>query len=305
MENGFAQAGVWHDPKGLGQLGRAAHEHSPEALRVAAEQFEAMFVAQMLASMRATVPDDGLLQGRNEGMYREMVDRQVALDIAGGRGFGLADAIERQLSVQTVAEADATAPVAAGEPQTTSPADPARFVEELAPHARSAASQLGVEPSVLVAQAALETGWGRHVIRGADGNSSFNVFNIKAGSDWQGARVARTTVEYRDGTAARERAAFRAYDSLDDAFADYVDLIRGERYAGARAAADDPAQYVHALADAGYATDPKYAEKILSLVDRPELGGIQLHQGNRAGADSGSGTDEVAGPGDNREGTRT
>jgi flagellar protein FlgJ len=299
MQQGIAQAAVWHDPQGLNGLQREARENSPEALGAAAEQFEAVFVAQMLSAMRDTVPEGGLMSGRNEGMYREMMDRQVALDIASGRGFGLAEAIERQLggrmrtaaAGQAQAEpADATgasAPVQAA--ASAAPASPEDFVAQMAPHARQAAAELGVDPGMLVAQAALETGWGQHTIERPDGRSSFNLFNIKAGPEWDGPKANVATLEFIDGVAERRHDDFRAYASPADSFADYVDLVRGERYADARAAAGDAEGYIRALADAGYATDPAYAEKVLAIREHAAIAEGIGDQGWLAAADTGGG----------------
>lgn len=297
MQQDIAQAAVWHDPQGLNGLQREARENSPESLRAAAEQFEAVFVAQMLSAMRETVPDGGIMRGRDEDMYREMMDRQVALDVASGRGFGLAEAIERQLGGRMRAAAAVqaeTAPVdaaSAGAPaqaaaQAASPED---FVAQVAPHARQAAAELGVEPGMLVAQAALETGWGQHTIQRPDGRSSFNLFNIKAGPEWGGPKANVATLEFVDGVAERRHDDFRAYDSPADSFADYVDLVRGERYADARAAAGDAEGYIRALADAGYATDPAYADKVLALREHAAIAEGIGDQGTLAAADTGGG----------------
>lgn len=298
MQQDVAQAAVWHDPQGLNGLQREARENSPESLRVAAEQFEAVFVAQMLSAMRETVPDGGLMRGRNEDMYREMMDRQVALDVASGRGFGLAEAIERQLGgrVRAAAAAQAEASPAAGAASANAPvraaapeSSPEEFVAQVAPHARRAAAELGVEPDVLTAQAALETGWGRHTILRPDGRSSFNLFNIKAGPEWEGPRANVATLEFVDGVAERRHDDFRAYGSYTESFADYVDLVRGERYADARAAAGDGEGYIRALADAGYATDPAYADKVLALRKHAAIVAGLRDQDRLAAADTGEG----------------
>lgn len=140
------------------------------------------------------------------------------------------------------------------------------FVRDLWPHAVAAGRQLGVNPRVLVAQAALETGWGQHVIQRPDGSSSYNLFGIKTGHAWDGEHVNVPTVEYRNGVAVRETAGFRAYSSLDDSFQDYVRLIQGNpRYRQAAQAAD-PSAYLRALQTAGYATDPHYADKIEAIL---------------------------------------
>ncbi len=146
--------------------------------------------------------------------------------------------------------------------------NPEAFVDALSPYARAAAEQLGIDPGVLIAQAALETGWGQHVLHDSAGNSSFNLFNIKADSHWRGERINVTTVEFKDGLAVREKADFRRYDGLQQSFADYVDfLTSSSRYQPALAAGTDAEDYMRALQRAGYATDPNYADKVLRIAD--------------------------------------
>lgn len=140
---------------------------------------------------------------------------------------------------------------------------PEQFVERLMPLAETAAQTLGVDPRVLVAQAALETGWGRAIIRDTNGQSSNNLFNIKAGTGWQGERVAVQTMEYRNGLPQPERAEFRAYESLEQSLNDYVQFIQDNpRYEDALSQAGKPVAYLQELQRAGYATDPEYADKI-------------------------------------------
>ncbi|WP_417581875.1 flagellar assembly peptidoglycan hydrolase FlgJ [Nitrincola sp.] len=135
---------------------------------------------------------------------------------------------------------------------------PREFVDALLPLAEEMAAELGVDPKVLLAQAALETGWGRFVIDGSN-----NLFNIKADSRWSGERVTVSTLEYRDGVAAKEMAAFRSYDSYADSFRDYVSFLRtNPRYQQALENTANPAVYLRELQAAGYATDPAYAQKI-------------------------------------------
>lgn len=140
------------------------------------------------------------------------------------------------------------------------------FMSQLLPHAQEAANELGVDANVLLAQAALETGWGKSVIKNGQGESSFNLFNIKADKSWQGKQASVSTLEYREGVARREMAGFRSYDSYKQSFDDYVSFIKSNpRYSEALKKADNPAQYVRELQKAGYATDPRYAEKIMSI----------------------------------------
>ncbi len=147
-------------------------------------------------------------------------------------------------------------------------ASPQDFIARLWPDAVRAGRELGVSPRVLIAQAALETGWGRHIPKNADGSASHNLFGIKAGSQWEGARAPASTLEYQAGTLRRERADFRSYGSYEESFRDYVGLLRDNpRYAGALTQGDNPHAFATALQRAGYATDPNYAAKIGAIVN--------------------------------------
>jgi len=140
------------------------------------------------------------------------------------------------------------------------------FISRLRPHAEAAARELGVDPNALLAQAALETGWGRSVPCNANGECSFNLFGIKAGSQWSGATVNVPTLEFEEGVAVRKVERFRAYDSPADSFRDYAALIRdSSRYANARGAGDNVEAFAAALQQGGYATDPHYAQKIAAV----------------------------------------
>lgn len=140
------------------------------------------------------------------------------------------------------------------------------FIRSMLPHAERAAAQLGVDPQALIAQAALETGWGKSVPCNAKGERSFNLFGIKAGSQWSGATVNVPTLEFEDGVAVRKVDAFRAYASPADSFMDYARLIANSaRYENARGAGGDVAAFASALQDGGYATDPDYARKIVAV----------------------------------------
>lgn len=154
------------------------------------------------------------------------------------------------------------------------PASPQAFVQELWPHAERAAARLGIAPEVLLAQSALETGWGRHVIAAGNGASSHNLFGIKADGRWEGPRVQVNTLEYVDGIPEQQRAAFRAYDDPAQSFADYVDFLhQNPRYREALAQAPDAEGYLRGLQAAGYATDPAYADKILAILNGGTLTG--------------------------------
>jgi peptidoglycan hydrolase FlgJ len=148
------------------------------------------------------------------------------------------------------------------------------FVMMLKPHAEKAAAELQISPDVLIAQVALETGWGKHVLHDQQGDNSFNLFNIKAGGQWQGDKVNVSTLEYRDGIAANEKSDFRKYTDYAESFSDYVRLMKNNpRYQQALAAGNDSAAYADALQSAGYATDPAYAKKIKQLLNSDLLKG--------------------------------
>lgn len=145
---------------------------------------------------------------------------------------------------------------------------PRDFVHSLYPIAEEVAGELGIDPRVLLAQSALETGWGRKLISRADGSSSHNLFGIKADSRWEGERATVSTVEYRDGVAQREKASFRSYDSFEDSFRDYVKFLQeNPRYQQALSASHNPETFAQRLQEAGYATDPVYAKKISRVMN--------------------------------------
>jgi len=145
-------------------------------------------------------------------------------------------------------------------------ASAAEFIETMLPMAEEAAQKIGVDARYLVAQAALETGWGKSIIRQADGSSSHNLFGIKAHGGWEGDSARVLTTEYKGGEAVKESASFRAYDSYQQSFNDYVSFLQGNgRYQEALAVTDKPERFVRELQEAGYATDPQYARKIAQI----------------------------------------
>lgn len=279
---------IYTDFQGLAQL-RAdvrADGNSAAKLREVAGQFEALFTQMVLKNMREAKLADGLYASDQEEQYLGMFDAQLALQLSRGSGLGLKDMLVRQLggAAGIVAPRDTEdsgrgvepsreKPVAgnrpADMPATEGPGrSPSAFASSLWPHARKAAGRLGVAPEVLVAQAALETGWGKSVPQHPDGRTSHNVFGIKAGPGWSGERVSVPTLEYEDGVAVRRPAEFRSYASLDECFADYARLLtNAPRYRQALEQSGDSARFAQALARAGFATDPAYAQKINAILD--------------------------------------
>ena len=146
------------------------------------------------------------------------------------------------------------------------------FVNDIYPHAQKAAQALGVSTNLLVAQAALESGWGQHLIRHQDGSAAFNLFGIKSGSSWTGGRVSQSTLEFRNQVMQREMASFRAYDSVADGLEDYQQFIsQSSRYQDALNHNGSDEHYIRGLQKAGYATDPNYADKVLGIVNGKTL----------------------------------
>lgn len=154
---------------------------------------------------------------------------------------------------------------------------PAEFVAALYPLAKKVASKLGVDPKAIVAQAALETGWGKHMIQDETGQPSHNLFGIKANRGWQGATATVTTHEYREGVRVNEKAEFRSYASLEEGLADYATFLKNSpRYQNA---INDQAQgdeYGFELQRSGYATDPNYGGKIQRIYHSDTLNNALL-----------------------------
>ena len=293
-------AGIYTQFSGFAEMKHLAKKNPEQALQQVAKQFEGVFLQMMLKSMREASFGNPLFDNDNSKLYRDMFDKQISLNMSEQKGIGLAEALVRQMRAYIPANsasktghdaAQKKLPMAAAsvhnlplkplQRQTFavphSPAasstpvsfkSPQAFVRQLWPHAQQAASELGVDPGVLIAQAALETGWGQAINHDAKGNSSHNLFNIKADASWHGPSVAVNTLEYEGGSARREIARFRAYDSFADSFNDYVHFLKSHARYQTALGADNSSDFVKQLHAAGYATDPRYADKILSIVDR-------------------------------------
>jgi flagellar protein FlgJ len=294
---------LYSDFTGLQKLKLQARESQATARAEVARQFESLFVAQMLKAMRAASGGSGLLDSNKSLFYRDMYDQQIATEMAKSRGIGMAEVIERQLGGKTEGGSPqgkqvqdyrasplwrnngALVPGMAGAARSDrvisgAPAELGQtreeFLRALWPHAEQAAQELGVAPEALLAQAALETGWGRHVMPGANGQPSYNLFGIKADRGWDGQLVNMSTLEYKDGVAMKTRAAFRAYGSYTESFTDYVEFLKANpRYQRALAAASDPEAFVEELQRAGYATDPAYAAKLKRILGSEDLAQVR------------------------------
>lgn len=290
-----------------------AREQDPVALQKAAKQFESLMLQQMLKAMRAATPGEDALGGSEQGsFYRDMFDQQLAVQLSSGKGVGLADMLVRQLKMsQGLGEGaaiDTTLPArgaaasvqasqATGAAQESKPSlalktdetlsefkpkTPQEFIDAVLPHAEKAAKELGIPARVLVAQAALETGWGKHQIRHADGKASFNLFGIKADKSWDGDRVRTMTHEYEGGRMERQEAKFRSYGSIAESFDDYARFLKSNpRYEQALRHQGSAHQFASGLQKAGYATDPAYAQKIMRIAYGPTVQAAMNDTGTR------------------------
>lgn len=314
------------DPNALADLKRLSREgNSPEGLRAAAKQFEALFLQMVLKSMRDAVPSNGMFDSDQTRLFQALQDQQTAMNLAQGRGVGLADVIYRQLGGEALEgseqRAAQSAPAEAGFDLSRLPRRPAipaaaaveaaiaaagvgraaesaaagkhlpsplevdaaaagieitaaravpagvrDFVQRVSHQATEASRSTGIPAHFMVAQAALETGWGRAELKRADGSPSHNLFNIKAGPGWKGDVVELPVTEYANGRPYTEVARFRAYRSYAEAFSDYAALLQGNpRYARVLGQTD-AAGFARGLQQAGYATDPMYADKLERII---------------------------------------
>jgi len=278
------KAGFYGDFSALAELKKEARAQSPDALRKAAQEFESLFTNMMLKSMRAASFGDALTGSSDMDFYQSMYDQQLATQLSKGKGMGLADMLVEQLTRSQPTSTGVTATPGASSTGTSSapaatavaptntsstanaPTAQAKFVAEMLPHAEQAARKLGVSPELLVAHAALETGWGQHVPRNAGGDSSNNYFGIKANGAWRGSSVMNMTLEYQDGMSSTQQAAFRSYSSPRDTFADYSRVLAQPRYAALHGAGSNGERFANALQAGGYATDPHYADKLRRVI---------------------------------------
>lgn len=286
-----ALSGLAIDTRPVAELRGLAARDPQAATREVARQFEAMFMHELLRSMRQATLASGLLDNAATGMGTEMLDAQYAQKLSGLRG-GLADVIARQIAQQMgLPPEGAAAARAAGAGPSTPPdagADPAAAVDGSGPApprratdlvgkdfiarhldaARATEAASGIPAAFMLAQAALETGWGRRDIRMPDGSPSNNLFGIKATPGWRGPVTEITTTEYIGGVPRTVRASFRAYASIEESFADYARLItQSRRYAGVVAQAETAQGFAQALQRAGFATDPAYADKLTGVIN--------------------------------------
>ncbi|KXI27892.1 flagellar assembly peptidoglycan hydrolase FlgJ [Paraglaciecola hydrolytica] len=296
MQNQLELSRNTNDIQGLDTLRRAAQSGDQGALVEAAKQFEGIFLQMMLKSMRKAqdvlADEESPFNSEQVKFYRDMHDQQLATDLATNGSVGLADIIVKQLGqladgytpasiirndgnlsvlnqhrIKSIQQAQ---DAVLGQPnyKASSFETPQQFLETLYPQAKQAAEQLGLDPKALLAQAAVETGWGKYLIHNAQGQNSHNLFGVKADKSWTGNKTLIDSIEFEQGIAKTAKSPFRAYDSFGDALQDYVDFVKqNPRYQDAINNTEQAPRYFAELQQAGYATDPEYANKVVSVLN--------------------------------------
>ncbi|MDE9464557.1 flagellar assembly peptidoglycan hydrolase FlgJ [Xenorhabdus bovienii] len=298
-----------YDVNSLHSLKARLSQEPQQGLRQVAQELEGVFVQMMLKSMRSSLPQDGILSSDQTRFYTSMYDQQIAQDLS-QKGLGFADMIVKQFSnANNVASEQAgtvpmpldkeflqtlpkqaleqfmrrtmTAPFSSaaskGSVQSKSlPVSSTDFVSMLSLPAQIASQQSGIPHLLIIAQAALESGWGQREILTAEGKPSHNLFGIKAGKHWKGAVTNIMTTEYIEGEPKKMHDSFRVYGSYREAITDYVKLLtENPRYAKV-AQSTTAEQGAYSLQSAGYATDPGYAKKLVSLIQQLKSTGNQM-----------------------------
>ena len=309
------------DVQGFGKLSAQAKASPQAGMKMAAQQFDAVFTQMMLKSMRDATPQDGPFDSHDSATFTSMMDQQLSQQLS-QKGIGVADAMLKQMmrnqgmqvggasgagggltgmanalgggsggdEGQTAAlnalakaygNAQANGQLAMGKGYSANSAltPPIRgdgsspkvdaFVDKLAESAQAASAATGIPARFIIGQAALESGWGKSEIRKSDGTTSHNVFGIKATKDWTGKTVSTVTTEYVHGRPQRTVEKFRAYDSYQEAMTDYASMLKGNpRYAQVINSAHDVNGFANGMQRAGYATDPHYAKKLMSIMQK-------------------------------------
>ncbi|WGS49762.1 flagellar assembly peptidoglycan hydrolase FlgJ [Paraburkholderia sp. D15] len=311
------------DVQGFAKLSAQAKASPQAGMKMAAQQFDAVFTQMMLKSMRDATPQDGPFDSHDSATFTSMMDQQLSQQLS-QKGIGVADAMLKQLmrnqgmqvsgangasgagglvgmanalgggsggdEGQTAAmnalaraygNAQANGQLAMGRGYSANSAltPPLKgdgsspkvdaFVDKLAAPAQAASAATGIPARFIIGQAALESGWGKSEIKKSDGSTSHNVFGIKATKDWTGKTVSTVTTEYVNGKPQRTVEKFRAYDSYQEAMTDYASLLKGNpRYAQVINSAHDVNGFANGMQRAGYATDPHYAKKLMSIMQK-------------------------------------
>lgn len=294
----MTDVGAYTDLNRLQSLHHQANSNPEVAKKEVAAQFESLLVQMLMKSMRdanhalVDSAEGDSIGAQQMDLYNDLFDKQLSL-VVSHSDTGLAKMIEtsmdknqpvtpatQKMSIDTIPMVHSEKPIVTEKsgqnkaietiekpPQSASGFDSSsEFVKTLWSSAKEAASLLGADPKFLLAQAALETNWGKSILPMVTGQSSHNLFNIKADSSWHEPAVQVDAVEYEDGLMVKNKSKFRAYESYTDSFKDYVHFLKNNsRYQEALKYASDPHQFATQLQKANYATDEKYSEKIMQI----------------------------------------
>jgi len=287
MSKSDFKTGAAFDLRNLEALKLTAKRSPQQGLKAAAQQMEGLFVQMMLKSMREASFKGGLFDNPQSQMFTSMYDQQISQDIAAQGKLGFADQIARQMGAAEPAPAAPTQESlistlinASLHPQPAEPGasvthqrtpagnrpDNDSFISRLMSPAREVARHSGIPHQLIIAQAALESGWGDREILTAHGKPSHNLFGIKATPDWKGETTEIATSEYINGAQRKVKASFKVYKNYAESLADYATfLTTNPRY---QKVINSPSveKAAHALQESGYATDPNYAKKLMNIV---------------------------------------
>ena len=295
-DNIYNSTRIYTDIQSVQQLKYSKNDDA--AKKEVSQQFEAMFMQMLMRSMRDATKavSSGLFSNNQLDMYEDLFDKQLSL-VMSHQPLGFDNIFEKNIDQMLKKNAQpqalhpinapqvvvhpthSSAPVAAptiDKTKNTTDNDNGifsskeTFINTLWDGAKIAASAIGVMPEVLLAQAALETNWGKNILRQTQGDSSHNLFNMKADADWNKKTTTVASLEYKDGELVKEKSTFKHYGSYLESFMDYMRLLtQSGRYQEAVKKASDPNTFIHAVHKAGFATDPEYAEKVMALFTSP------------------------------------
>ena len=302
MDSGFVKSFNYFDMSALSTLKANADQKKDETLKVVAQQMESVFLELVLKSMHEanSAMKSDFIDRDQEDFYQEMLNQQLSLSLSKSGGLGLSEVIYKQLKPKDttplplfqnaaklnelnvarkpIIELD-NAPSSLQKNEehpelvTRISLDPKvegmkEFIEVLLPYAKKASEVIGLDPKLLLAQSALETGWGKHILQHDDGQSSHNLFGVKATHNWKGKHILAQTLEYTDNQPKKVKAPFKSYASYMESFVDYIKLLSNIRYEKALANTQDPKSFLTELKQAGYATDPNYVNKIMRIYEK-------------------------------------
>ena len=284
MDTKYVNSFNYYDFASLKGLKTESQDNKDEQLKVIASQLESVFLQLVMKNMQDANDafKSDMFSSDQKDFYQDMLNQQMALSLSKAGGIGLAEMIVKQLQggmkssalpiQKTVEGLTTSATFSPKPPHDLAPEEKAapvasnevqQFIQTVLPFAKQVAKIIGIDPKLLVAQSALETGWGKHFIRDQNQVNANNLFGIKAHGNQP--KVEALTTEYVDNQPVREVAGFKSYASMLESFLDYVSLLQTKRYEKALANAEDPKAFLTELQNAGYATDPEYANKVLAI----------------------------------------